>query len=163
MSFLIAAPEFVSAAASDLAKIGSTIGAANAAAELPTTSVLAAGADEVSVSIAALFGAHAQAYQALSAQAAAFHSQFVQLMNGGAASYASTEAGNAEQTMLHAVNAPTEALVGRPLIGNGANGAPGQNGGDGGILIGNGGNGGAGTATQAGGNGWRCGAVGERR
>ena len=139
MSFLIAAPEFVSAAASDLAKIGSTIGAANAAAEFPTTSVLAAGADEVSVSIAALFGAHAQAYQALSAKAAAFHSQFVQLMNGGAASYAGGEAANAEQTMLNAVNAPTEALVGRPLIGNGANGAPGQNGGDGGILIGNGG------------------------
>jgi hypothetical protein len=103
---------------------------------LPTTSVLAAGADEVSASVAALFGAHAQAYQTLSAQAAAFHTQFVQLMNGGAASYASTEAANAEQTMLNAVNKPTEALVGRPLIGNGANGAPGQNGGTGGLLFG---------------------------
>ena len=153
MSFLIAAPEYVAAAASDLANLGSTIRDANSAAALPTASVLAAGADEVSASIAALFGAHAQAYQALSAQAAAFHSQFVQLMNGGAASYASTEAANAEQVMLNAVNKPTEALVGRPLIGNGTNGAPGQNGGDGGILIGNGGNGGAGTATQAGGNG----------
>ena len=113
MSFLIAAPEFVSAAASDLTKIGSTINAANAAAAFPTLAVLPAGADEVSASIAALFGAHANAYQALSAQAAAFHSQFVQLMNGGAASYASTEAANAEQTMLNAVNKPTEVLVGR--------------------------------------------------
>jgi hypothetical protein len=48
MSFVIAAPEFVTAAASDLASIGSTIGAANAAAAFPTTGVLAAGADEVS-------------------------------------------------------------------------------------------------------------------
>jgi hypothetical protein len=37
--------------------------------------------------------------------------------------------------MLNAVNKPTEALVGRPLIGNGANGAPGV-GGTGGLLFG---------------------------
>ncbi|MGA7055186.1 MAG: PE domain-containing protein, partial [Mycobacterium sp.] len=44
MSFVIAAPEFVTAAASDLANIGSTLNAANAAATAPTTGVLAAGA-----------------------------------------------------------------------------------------------------------------------
>jgi hypothetical protein len=38
---------------------------------------LAAGADQVSEGIAALFGSHAQAFQALSAQAASFHQQFV--------------------------------------------------------------------------------------
>ena len=112
MSFLIAAPEFLSAAASDLSNLGSTLSEANAAAALPTSGLLPAGADEVSASIAALFAAHGRAYQTLSAQAATFHSQFVQLMNGGAASYASTEAANAEQAMLHAVNAPTQALVG---------------------------------------------------
>ena len=82
-------------AASDLANIGSTISSANAAALAPTSGVLAAGADEVSATIAALFGAHAQAYQALSAQAASFHQQFVQLMSGGSAQYALTEAANA--------------------------------------------------------------------
>jgi PE family len=46
MSLVSAAPEFVSAAA-DLENIGSAISRANAAA-LPTSSVLAAGADEVS-------------------------------------------------------------------------------------------------------------------
>ena len=46
----------------------------------PTSSVSAAGADSVSAAIAQLFGAHAQAYQAISAQAAQFHEQFVQLM-----------------------------------------------------------------------------------
>ncbi|AIH29846.1 hypothetical protein T209_15650, partial [Mycobacterium tuberculosis] len=64
MSFVIAAPEAIAAAATDLASIGSTIGAANAAAAANTTAVLAAGADQVSVAIAAAFGAHGQAYQA---------------------------------------------------------------------------------------------------
>ncbi|MBX9642183.1 MAG: PE family protein, partial [Mycobacteriaceae bacterium] len=140
MSFVIAAPAIVQAAATDLASIGSTIGAANVAAAVPTTGVLAAGADEVSAAIAALFGAHAQAYQALSAQAALFHQQFVQVMNTGAQAYASAEAANASplQQVLNAVNTPTQALLGRPLIGDGAAGAPGQNGGDGGLLYGNG-------------------------
>ncbi len=44
MSFVVAAPEVVVAAASDLAGIGSAIGAANAAAAVPTMGVLAAGA-----------------------------------------------------------------------------------------------------------------------
>ncbi|SHB14100.1 PE-PGRS family protein [Mycobacterium tuberculosis] len=48
MSFVIAVPEFLSAAATDLANLGSTISAANAAASIPTTGVLAAGADDVS-------------------------------------------------------------------------------------------------------------------
>jgi hypothetical protein len=95
MPFVIAAPEFVQAAASDLANLGSTISGANSAALAPTTGVLAAGADEVSATIATLFGAHAQAYQALSAQAAAFHDQFVQLMGVGAGQYAAAEAANA--------------------------------------------------------------------
>ena len=81
MSFLIAAPELVSAAATDLSRVGSSITAANAAAAAPTTAVIAAGADEVSAAIAALFGSHARWYQQLSTQAAAFHAQFVQALN----------------------------------------------------------------------------------
>ncbi len=38
---------------------------------------LAAGADEVSVAVAALFSGHAQAYQSVSARAALFHAQLV--------------------------------------------------------------------------------------
>ncbi len=53
MSFLIAAPEMLTAAAADIATIGSTISAADAIAAAPTTSVLAAAADEVSLAIAA--------------------------------------------------------------------------------------------------------------
>ncbi len=94
MSFLTTTPEFVTAAASDLASIGANLDAAHAAAATPTTAILAAGGDEVSEGVATLFGAHAQTYQALSAQATTFHQQFVQLMNAGAGSYASTEAAN---------------------------------------------------------------------
>ncbi|MBL7324917.1 PE family protein, partial [Escherichia coli] len=148
MSFVIAAPEVMAAAATDLANIGSSISAASAAAAGPTMGILAAGADEVSLAISALFGQHAQAYQALSAQAALFHEQFVRALTAGAGSYAAAEAASAAplEGVLDVINAPALALLGRPLIGNGANGAPGTgaNGGDGGILIGNGGAGGAG-------------------
>ncbi|RFZ13576.1 PE family protein [Mycobacterium marinum] len=145
MSFVVASPEYVAAAASDLADIGSALSTANAAAA-PTIEVLAAGADEVSAAIAAFFGAHAQSYQALSEQASAFHLQFVQAMTAGAGAYAGAEAVNASplQAALDVLNAPAQALFGRPLIGDGANGAPGQSGGDGGLLYGNGGNGGNG-------------------
>ncbi len=96
MSFLNTTPAFVTAAASDLASIGANLDAAHAAAVTPTTAIVAAGGDEISEGVATLFGAQARAYQALSAQAAAFHQQFVQLMNAGAGTYASTEAANAK-------------------------------------------------------------------
>ncbi len=148
MSFVVTIPEALAAVATDLAGIGSTIGTANAAAAVPTTTVLAAAADEVSAAMAALFSGHAQAYQALSAQAALFHEQFVRALTAGAGSYAAAEAASAAplEGVLDVINAPALALLGRLLIGNGANGAPGTgaNGGDGGILIGNGGAGGAG-------------------
>ena len=47
MSFMSVAPEFVSVAARDVAKIGSAISEANPAAAFPTASVVAAGGDEV--------------------------------------------------------------------------------------------------------------------
>ncbi|MBL7324967.1 PE family protein, partial [Escherichia coli] len=92
MSYVIAAPEALDSAATDLVVLGSTLGAATAAAAAQTTAVAAAGADEVSAAVAALFGAHGQTYQVLSAQAAAFHSQFVQALSGGAQAYAAAEA-----------------------------------------------------------------------
>ncbi|MBD9333113.1 PE family protein, partial [Mycobacterium tuberculosis] len=151
MSFVVVAPEVLAAAASDLAGIGSTLAQANAAALAPTTAVLAAGADEVSAAIASLFGAHGQAYQAVSAQMSAFHAQFMQALTGAGGAYAAAEAVNVsaaqsvEQDLLAAINARFERIFGRPLIGDGANGGPGQDGGPGGLLYGNGGNGGTST------------------
>jgi hypothetical protein len=135
MSFVIAAPELVSAAATDLENLRSTISAANSAAAGSTTALLPAAEDEVSAAIAALFGAHGTAFQALSAQAAAFHEEFVRVLNAGAGAYLSTELANAQQNLLNAVNAPVQGLLGHsaaasslaaartaalPLIGGGA-------------------------------------------
>src|ERR1700757_4945634 len=94
MSFVMAAPELVTAAATDLAGIESALSEARAAAATRTTGVLAAAEDEVSAVIAVLFSAHGQGFQALGAQAAAFHAQFVQALTVGAGSYVGAEAAN---------------------------------------------------------------------
>ncbi|CKN71524.1 PE family protein [Mycobacterium tuberculosis] len=52
-------------------------------------------ADEVSALTAAQFAAHAQIYQAVSAQAAAIHEMFVNTLQMSSGSYAATEAANA--------------------------------------------------------------------
>jgi hypothetical protein len=92
MSFVIAAPELITTAATDLGNIGSTLSEANAAAATQTAGVLAAAEDEVSAAIAAIFSALGQGYQALSAQAAAFHSQFVATLASSLSSYQTAEA-----------------------------------------------------------------------
>ena len=92
MSYVLAAPEIMAAAATDLATIGSDVSAVHTAAAAPTVALVPAAADEVSASIAQLFSQHAQGYQALAGQAAAFHEQFVGNLKAGAASYASIEA-----------------------------------------------------------------------
>ena len=94
MSYVIATPEMIASAASDVANIGSTLNAANAAAVAPTVAVLPAATDEVSASIANLFSAHAVDYQALVGRAAAFHEQFMQNLTAGAGSYVGAEAAN---------------------------------------------------------------------
>jgi hypothetical protein len=94
MSFLFTQPQALLAAATDLAGIGSTLNTASSTAAAPTTGVRAAGADEVSAAVAALFGAHGQRYQSMSAQAAALHSQFVQAMDAAGAVYDRAEEAN---------------------------------------------------------------------
>ena len=95
MSFVTTQPQMLSAAAGDLHSVGSLVSAANTAAASPTTGVIPAAADEVSGLTAAQFAAHAQIYQAFSAQAAAIHDQFVATLKTSAGSYLATEAANA--------------------------------------------------------------------
>ncbi len=94
MSAVIAVPELMAEAATDVASIGSTINAAHLTAAAPTVAVIPAAADEVSAAIAHVFSVHAQGYQALAGQAAAFHQQFVQHLTASAGSFASAEAAN---------------------------------------------------------------------
>ena len=120
MSFVIAAPELVQGAAQDLAGIGSSLADAAATASGPTTGIAAAAQDEVSIAIASLFGKFGQEFQALGAQAQAFHTQFVGLLNAGAGAYVSAEAANAEQALLGGVGAGAAAPLLPGLSGFGA-------------------------------------------
>lgn len=149
MSFVLVATEALETAAADAAQIGSALTNGHLAAAIPTTQLAAAGADEVSTAIAAFFGAHGQEYQAVAARAASYYERFVRTLSSAAASYSGAEAaiatslqgplgaastdpvGALEQAWVTSplgrfvdpiINAPTEALFGRDLIGDG--GAP---------------------------------------
>jgi hypothetical protein len=122
VSFAIA-PQIVTAAADNLAGIGSTLGEATTAAAGPTTSVAAAAADDVSTAISRLFGVYGRQFQASGAQAAAFHNEFVSLLRGGVAAYLSTEIANAQQAGA-GVAASTNPILGGlgPILGGGTGG-----------------------------------------
>jgi PE family/Histidine phosphatase superfamily (branch 1) len=126
MSLVLVAPDLLETAAADVAQIGSAVTAGNLAAALPTTELAAAGADEVSAAIAAVFGAHAQEYQAAAARAATYYEQFVRTLGAAAAAYTGAEAtiaGSLASPVLSEiqafVSAPvrtvTEAWVTSPL------------------------------------------------
>jgi hypothetical protein len=124
VSFVSVVPDGLAEAVRTLGDIRSELNAANTAAAAPTTGIATAAADEVSVAIAGVFGNFGQQFQALSAEAQAFHEQFVGTLTAGIGHYVSTEAANVQQTLLNAVNAPAEAVLGHPLIGAPAAGSP---------------------------------------
>ena len=95
MSQVMVVPEMIAAAATDVAAMGSSLDAAHLVAAAPTVAVLPAAADEVSGAVANLFSQHAQTYQTLAGQAAAFNNQFVQHLNASMHAYTSAEAANA--------------------------------------------------------------------
>jgi hypothetical protein len=99
MSFLSVVPDAVTSAAERLGAVGSALSAANASAAGPTTGAAGMAADEVSAAVQSIFATYAQGYQSVSGQVAAFHSQFVSLLNGGAATYLSSEIANAQQAL----------------------------------------------------------------
>jgi hypothetical protein len=124
MSFVLTTPEMLAAAAGDLQGIGSAIAAANTVAASPTTGLLAPAGDSVSARTAAVFAAHAQGYQALSARAAAFHNQFVQTLIAGGNSYANTETSNAAAAHLTPFVASQQAANPARLVGQVGSGNP---------------------------------------
>jgi hypothetical protein len=94
MSYVIAAPEIMTSAATDLATIGSNLCAAHMAAA-PTAAVIPAAADEVSAGIAHLFSQYGGGFQALAGKASVFHDQFVHTLKASAGAYTSAEVANA--------------------------------------------------------------------
>jgi len=119
MSYLLAAPERVGAAAADLHTIGSSVSTASALAATRTSDVLAAAGDEVSAAVADVFGAYAKQFHTAVAQAAAFHAEFAQALAGAGDLYARTEAANAAlvtgQTIASGSGPPT------PIVQSAAN------------------------------------------
>src|ERR1700746_3813056 len=95
MSFVTTHPEALAAGAGSLNAIGLALNAQTEAAAIPTTGVVPAAADEVSALTAAQFAAHAQMYQAVSAQAAAIHDAFVNTLGVSSALYTIAEIANA--------------------------------------------------------------------
>jgi PE family len=142
MSFVVAAPETMGAIAGDLAGIGSTLREATAAAAGQTTAITSAAADDVSLAISDLFGTYGQQFQMISAQAAAFHNEFVSVLNGGAAAYLGTEIANAQQAAIGFGSGGAAAST--PILGGllGLGGSSGSGGLLGGLLGGGSGGGG---------------------
>jgi hypothetical protein len=94
MSMVSAQPEMLAAAAAELQALNAAVWAGNAAAAAPTTGVVPAAADVVSMLTAAQFASHARLYQQISAQAAAVREQLATTLAISAGSYAATEAAN---------------------------------------------------------------------
>ncbi|OBA83974.1 PE family protein [Mycobacterium sp. 1164966.3] len=133
MSYVFTAPDMLANAAGNVADIGSAISTASANAAVPTTALLPAAEDEVSAAIAKLFGAYGEEYQALVAQAEAFHAQFTQNLAAAGSAYTEAEAGNAAlmeaasnaqsaPTVPSALTSPFQSLLGPTSAGTGASG-----------------------------------------
>lgn len=99
MSYVMASPDLIAAAAADVAALGSTVNAAHIAAAASTVALVPAAADEVSTGVAQLFSGVGQEFHHLAGQAAAFNAQFVQHLTAGAGSYAATEVASAASMM----------------------------------------------------------------
>jgi hypothetical protein len=106
MSFITVAPDVMTSASANLTNIGSWLRAAHAAAVAQTTAIAAPGADEVSAAVTSFFGRAGDEFQALGAQAAAFHDNFVGALSAGAGQYVSAEAVNVQQMLASVVAAP---------------------------------------------------------
>lgn len=129
MSAVIAVPDMMVKAATDMARIGDTLNAAHMTAAVPTTQVLPAAADEVSAGIAHLMSGYGQEYQKVAGQAAASYEQFAQHLTTSAVSYASAEAANIDllqplTTIAGSIGSAIGALPGQLL--NLVDGAVGQ-------------------------------------
>lgn len=111
MSYVAVQPDVIATAAASLQEIRWSVGAASAEAAIPTTGVLAAAADEVSVAFSELLNDFAAEYQAIARQVQGFHARFARTVAGGALAYAETELANAAATALNPILQPLKSLI----------------------------------------------------
>lgn len=110
MSAVVAVPDLLVQAATQVATIGRMLGAANQTTAASTEQVVPAAADEVSAAVAQLFSRFGQDYQAAAGEAAAYQQQFVQRLTSAATSYATAEAANASLLLPAAAAAAIPSL-----------------------------------------------------
>ncbi|OBB79746.1 PE family protein [Mycobacterium colombiense] len=94
MSFLMAQPEILDAAARELHRINASVREGSSAVAATTTRVAPAAADAVSILTAQQFSRHGQLFQEISAQAAVVREQLATMLGISAGSYAATEIAN---------------------------------------------------------------------
>lgn len=111
MSYVALQPDVITTAAASLQEIRSSLAVASAEAAVPTTGVLAAAADEVSVAVSQLLNDFAADYQAVAQQVQSFHAQFARTVAGGALAYAEAELANAAATALNPILQPLKSLL----------------------------------------------------
>jgi hypothetical protein len=125
MTSLITEPQLVETVAANVAEIRSAIGEAKAAAAGPTTGLAVAAADEVSAAAAKLFGGYAKEYQAVLAQAAAFHEEFAAALASAGNAYTAAEAANASAVRATlAVDPESPLTTPTVLLAMGGSGLP---------------------------------------
>lgn len=111
--YLLAAPESVATAVTDIGAIGTAVETARAAATARTSGLMAAAADEVSASVAGLFNAYGEECQLVLSQATAFQHEFAQALANAATGYARAEARNA--ALLSGAAQSPPALLADPI------------------------------------------------
>lgn len=114
MSFLTTQTEEMLAAQQLLSGINTNLAAQNAGAASATTVLAPAAADPVSAQQAAIFSAYGTQYQTVAAQAQALLEQYSQTLGISSNAYGDTEAVNASQATMQALDAPVSAAAATP-------------------------------------------------
>ena len=103
MSYVITEPEVLQGAAQDLAGIRTSLAEATATVSGPTTGIVAAAQDEVSIAVASLFGKVGRQFQVLNAKRRESMQSLKVCWARGATAYVSAEAANAGQVLSDTV------------------------------------------------------------
>jgi PE family/PPE-SVP subfamily C-terminal region len=123
MSFVITQPEALTAAASALQSLDTSMAAQNEAAVAPTTGVAPAAGDPVSALQATQFSAYGTWYQQVSAQATAIRQMLVNTLGTSAGSYGDTEAANQTATGSTSLSSLLGGLTGSGTSSSALSGA----------------------------------------
>src|SRR6185437_11770322 len=112
MAFVNTQPAALAAAASQLEGIANSFVSESTAAAAPTTDVIPAASDEVSILQAGVFSTYGQLYQTVSAQAQAIQQQFNQLLTQSSGSYQETESANQAGAAANALSSASQSASG---------------------------------------------------